>query len=368
VLNKNILHILHSEMGGTADVVFSILQNNKKLFKEEILFTGPNLNKNYVKFLNKKKISFTYIKHYRFLYIYPFIKIFFFLLKGKNNIVFIHNYQIFPVLFFKLFFNIKIIYIDHKAQNLKNFKDYLSIFLMKFYSYKLIFVSKKNFSFYKKKYPLYAKKFLFIANPVDTKFYTNNIKKKKINKKKYFVMGMASRINSLKLHNLILQVFINKKISNLKIICLFAGEGSSIDLLKKFVNKHQLNNKIKFVGNLNKSLLKKWYKKLDLYVHATKGEGMSVNILQALSMGVPVIASNVAGNNEVIQSTKFLGKLFTNNVKDLSNKILYFYYLGNNQYKKYIFTQRSYVETIHDENFIKSKYLNILKNIRFNSY
>ena len=55
MLNKNILHILHSEMGGTADVVFSILQNNKKLFKEEILFTGPNLNKNYVKFLNKKK-------------------------------------------------------------------------------------------------------------------------------------------------------------------------------------------------------------------------------------------------------------------------------------------------------------------------
>ena len=55
MLKKNILHILHSEMGGTADVAFSILQNNKKLFKEEILFSGPSLNKNYVQFLNKKK-------------------------------------------------------------------------------------------------------------------------------------------------------------------------------------------------------------------------------------------------------------------------------------------------------------------------
>ena len=43
---KKILHILHSEMGGTADVVFSILQKKNKLFNEEILFIGPTLNKN----------------------------------------------------------------------------------------------------------------------------------------------------------------------------------------------------------------------------------------------------------------------------------------------------------------------------------
>ena len=368
MLKKNILHILHSEMGGTADVAFSILQNKKKLFKEEILFSGPSLNKNYVQFLNKKKITFTYIKHYRFLNIYTIIKTIFFLLKKKNNIIFIHNYQIFSALFFKLFFNVKLIYIDHKAQNLKNFRDHLSIFLMKFYASKLIFVSKKNFLLYKKKFTIHKKKFFYIANPVNTNFYINKVKKKSPNKNKYFFIGMASRINTLKLHSLILKVLLNKKIINLKIICLFAGEGPSLNLLQKFVNKHKLSKKVKFVGNLDKSQLKNWYKKLDLYVQATKGEGMSINVLQALSMGVPVIASNVAGNNEVIQSSKFLGKLFTNDSKDLLNKILYFYYLDKKYYKKYTLAQRMYVKTHHDENLIKSKYLNIINSIKVNNY
>ena len=84
---KKILHILHSEMGGTADVVFSILQKKNKLFNEEILFIGPTLNKNYVNVLNKKKIKFTYIKSYRYLYLYSASKTFFFLFKKNKGLV-----------------------------------------------------------------------------------------------------------------------------------------------------------------------------------------------------------------------------------------------------------------------------------------
>ena len=39
--------------------------------------------------------------------------------------------------------------------------------------------------------------------------------------------------------------------------------------------------------------LKKWYNSLDLYVQASVGEGMSMSILEAMSMKVPVIGSNV---------------------------------------------------------------------------
>jgi glycosyltransferase involved in cell wall biosynthesis len=358
---KKILHILHSEMGGTADVVFSILQKKNKLFSEEILFIGPALNKNYVNILKRNKIKLTYIRSYRYFYLYSASKTFFFLLKKSFDIILIHNYQIFSVLLFKLFFNTKIIYIDHKAQNLKNYKDYLSIFIMKFCSSKLVFVNRKNYFFYKKNYPVYAKKFLYIANPVNTNFYKNSIKKK--SKKKYFYMGMASRINNLKLHNLILQIFLHKKIKNLKIICLFAGEGPSVALLERYINKYNLNKKIKFVGNLNRLQLKNWYKKLDLYIQASKGEAASINVLQALSMNVPVIASNVPGNREIIGSTKFIGKLFANNTKDLSDKILYFYNLNHNKKKKYTFAQRKYVEKYHNDNLIRFKYKKILFQI-----
>jgi glycosyltransferase involved in cell wall biosynthesis len=356
---KKILHILHSEMGGTADVVFSILQKKNKLFSEEILFIGPALNKNYVNILKRNKIKLTYIRSYRYLYLYSASKTFFFLFKKRFDIILIHNYQIFSVLLLKLFFNIKIVYIDHKAQNLKNYKDYLSIFMMKFCSSKLVFVNKKNYFFYKKSCQAYSKKFLYIANPVNINFYNNSIKKKT----KYFYIGMASRINNLKLHNLILQIFLQKKINNLKIICLFAGEGPSKVLLERYIDKYNLNKKIKFVGNLNRLQLKNWYKKLDLYIHASKGEATSINVLQALSMKVPVIASNVPGNREIIGSTKFIGRLFANNTNDLSDKILYFYNLSNNKKKKYIFAQRKYVEKYHNDNLIRSKYKKILFQI-----
>jgi hypothetical protein len=80
---KKILHILHSEMGGTADVVFSILQKKNKLFSEEILFIGPALNKNYVNILKRNKIKLTYIRSYRYLYLYSASKTFFFFVKKK---------------------------------------------------------------------------------------------------------------------------------------------------------------------------------------------------------------------------------------------------------------------------------------------
>jgi len=40
---------------------------------------------------------------------------------------------------------------------------------------------------------------------------------------------------------------------------------------------------------------------LDIYVHCTHGETMSTAIMQALSCGLPVIASNVAGVSNMVQ-------------------------------------------------------------------
>ena len=50
--------------------------------------------------------------------------------------------------------------------------------------------------------------------------------------------------------------------------------------------------------------MKLWYKKLNLYVHATNGEGMSISILEAMSMKIPVIGSNVMGVNNFLNEKK----------------------------------------------------------------
>ena len=171
---------------------------------------------------------------------------------------------------------------------------------------------------------------------------------------------MASRINHLKKHELIIQSLGSKKLCDLKIYCYFAGDGPKIEFLKNLVNKLNLNNKVKFVGNLNIFKLKLFYQKLSLYIHASKGEAMSISILQAMSVGVPVLGSDVHGINDILYNKKFVGKLFKNNINNLSKNISYFYNLKKNIYEKYSISQKKYITLNHNEDDIKKKYLKII--------
>ena len=54
-IKNNITHIIHSELGGVASVVFAINNLDKNTIKERIILCGPKLNKNYYEYLKKKK-------------------------------------------------------------------------------------------------------------------------------------------------------------------------------------------------------------------------------------------------------------------------------------------------------------------------
>ena len=351
----SILHILHSELGGTASVVFPIL-NLKSNYKDIILLSGPSLSNNYYNFLKKKKIFFKFIKVKKNFFIFSYHKIFSFLKASKPKIIFIHNYQIIAPIFYSFFYNTSIIYVDHKANNLKIFKDKFSIFLMKFFAKKIVTVNKTNFLLLKKK----TNKAEYIPNPVNNIFF----RKKIINNKKIlFKIGMASRINSLKLHSLIIDFFKLNSKKNLKIICEFAGEGELKKDLQDYIKKNNLTSKIKFIGELSETKMKKWFSDINLYIQATKGEGMATAVLQALASGVPTLASKVEGNKEIINEKKFIGKFFNNNVQDLSRKILYFYQLNNKSKKKFIQQGINYIKKNHTTDLIKKKYFNLIKNL-----
>src|SRR5690606_36649130 len=55
---------------------------------------------------------------------------------------------------------------------------------------------------------------------------------------------------------------------------------------------------------------------------ASKGEGLPLTLIEGASLGIPIIASNVTGNNEVVIDS-FNGFLFENNsIEDAKQKIL----------------------------------------------
>ena len=75
------------------------------------------------------------------------------------------------------------------------------------------------------------------------------------------------------------------------------GEGS---LIKKVARKYSIENKVHFMGVLNKNEMYEWYKSIDIYVQPSKQEGLPRSVIEAMSVGCPALGSNVAGIPELL--------------------------------------------------------------------
>lgn len=354
-----VLHILYSDIGGTFDVVHSIIKKNSNSYWiDQMLLTGPNLFNSYKYRAHKLRIKINFIKTIRFLPFLFWIKIYLKIKKLKPDIIMLNNNQIFPSILYKLIYKKKIIYVDHNPYFLhKKISIQIVDILSKFFCDFLITVSKKNFIYYLKKIGI-KKNLKFIRNGIDISFFSIK-KKKKLNRN--FYIGMAGRINETKLQELIIRSLAKIRKNNIKVT--FAGDGPKIPMLKKIINDHDLKNQIKFVGKLDSFQLKKWFNKIDLYIQASKGEAMSISVLQAFAASVPVLASRVVGLKEIINEKKNIGFIFDNNVTSLVKKIISIMNLNKNRIKKIIKKQKKYVKKYFSEQQMFLEYKKIITNL-----
>ncbi len=358
----NVCHILYSGLGGAANAVFSLVdQNNKKFYKENLIFTGPSFLKEYkekAKFFN---INFYYFRTIKYLQFLSWVKILFCFLKIKPDIIFIHNYQLIPAIIYKLIFSKKILYIDHWNTNTQKVKKRIVAIIIKLFADRIVVLNSDNYNFYKKKIKIKKERILLIPNGINLKFYQNNKIKKK---QKIFKIGMATRLDGIeKIPELIINALKTNILRDCKIIFYLAGEGQRRLSIKNHIDKCKLNNSCILNGYLNEIQLKKWFKNLDLYVHPTLGEAMSISILQAMSMNVPVLASNVSGVNNIIGRKQYVGLLFENNKNDLAKKIKIFYFMNLKRKLKIVKEQKKYIIKNYSSHLIFDKYKKLILNL-----
>ena len=125
-----------------------------------------------------------------------------------------------------------------------------------------------------------------------------------------FVMLCASRFAGDKGHKyLIDSVKRLATITDVPFTLVLAGDGPLLEPAKAQVKELGLEDCVKFIGF--RKDIKNLYKGSDLYVNSSQHEALSFLIIEAMAAGLPVIATDMGGNSDIVNDQAGCGLLVT---------------------------------------------------------
>lgn len=325
----NVLHIVYSGLGGIASVFFSLAQSNTQdNYVHSVAFYGnvptvpdyliecEKLGIEHSTFIRKSKFDISANKALTA-----------WMASCKPDIVIVHLPRALSaaVAFKRANPNTIIIGVEHNPLNLKRPIDWLDSIKLQRQCDAVVFLTHSYKKAIQKKIGMFfsSQKCVVIPNGVDTTLFS---KKNAINTEtKTIVFGMCARLTITKdIETLIDAIALIKEMDiDFKFQLSIAGDGPNSQALSQRVDNNALTGDIVFNGFLNEAQLIEWFQCVDIYVHATQSEVMSTSVMQAMSCGLPIIASDVPGMDELVHPN--CGALVEpKNVQSLAkNMILY---------------------------------------------
>jgi hypothetical protein len=306
--------ILDSRKGGP----HFVLQSVKKIIKKKSIDIYLDSNRKIFFFNLKRQSSFLYF----FDILLNTIVILFKLKKYKYFFIY-GIYNISPLL--AGLFSKKNLYwfILEKP----NFFGKIMLLIFSKFNIKFVFIDKKL----KKKFN-FKKSSIFVPN-IDIKFWKkSNI----IKKKKYFLITTVGNINKSKNH-LNLVKFLSQ--SKLKFYLYIVGENlinqkKYYYQLKKEIHKFNKKGKSKIFlkGRKNRKEIKTILNYTDLFILPSLTEGLSISLLEAMSMKCICLVSSDSNNSGVINNSN--GFIFNLNKESLNKSLHKIYNLSAKQKQK----------------------------------
>lgn len=104
----------------------------------------------------------------------------------------------------------------------------------------------------------------------------------------------------LKGFDLLINAFAKSDLSDRDVKLIIVGEGPEHKKLQQQIDKTGLNQYISLLGHKSKSEIVELLKGSDVYISSSRSENFSVAVLEALSTGLPVIATICGGIKECI--------------------------------------------------------------------
>lgn len=114
------------------------------------------------------------------------------------------------------------------------------------------------------------------------------------------IIGFVGRLEQVKGCDQLIQAVSKIHSTNLEFCLVVVGEGPERESLDFLVRKLGLRNNVHFCGFRNDPI--NVFQSLDLFVLPSLSEGIPLALLEAMSLGVPVVATHVGGVPEVIKN------------------------------------------------------------------
>lgn len=189
----------------------------------------------------------------------------------------------------------------------------------------LITINKEDYNIAKRKFKKCKHIELVHGVGLDTKRFDEEFSnteidelKKKIGiKKDSIVLTYVAELNKNKNQILLIKTMEELVKENKKYLLILVGDGTSKQELEKYVKEHKLEHYIKFLGRRND--VPAILKLTNIYVASSLREGLPVNVLEAMYVGLPIVATDNRGHRELIKDNQ--NGYIANDVDNMKNRI-----------------------------------------------
>lgn len=238
-----------------------------------------------------------------------------FIRHSKPDLIIVHGYSThiwtkLALVYAKI--PVKLIHVEHNTEKYTAFRRYLTQKLDK-YTDKYICVSK-GVANHLIKQGIDKSKVEVIYNGIDIQSFDLAKEKHDI-----FTVGMVARFSKQKDQMTLIKAIeylVKEKQENINLVLM--GVGKTRKKCEQYIVEHNLSDNIKIIeGNIKEIL-----PKLDVFVLATHYEGLPLVLCEAMASKTSIIATNVAGVNEIILDNKTGLLVEENNEFDLADNII----------------------------------------------
>lgn len=296
-------------LGGQQNVAKEISERLAKKGHQVEVFTSDIGCPKDKQLKSKKNLKLHYLKSKEFAHT-PIIKNLYEELMQipQDSIIHVHTAQAYvPEIIYRVWKKRKIpyiaqVHIDADPSSLLGriiLEPYKKIFLKRFLKHaeKILVLTEDYKNLINNKYSINKDKIKIIPNGVGEEFFTK--KKAKNNIPHLLFVGRISIQKNPK--RLIESVSLCKS----KFILDIVGDGELLEETKKLVKEKGLKNVI-FHGRKTGKDLVKMYQNSDLFILTSNNEAFPLTILEAMASGLPIIASDVKGNHNVVKDVGIL--------------------------------------------------------------